>query len=45
MPGAGLRELLVGNYRIIYRITSNTIEVLTVFEGHRLLRDDELQER
>jgi addiction module RelE/StbE family toxin len=45
MPGAGLRELLVGNYRIIYRITSNTIEVLTVFEGHRLLRDDELRER
>ena len=45
MPGAGLREQLVGNYRIVYRITSNTIEVLTVFEGHRLLRDDELQER
>lgn len=45
MPSAGLRELLIGNYRIIYRVTSNTIEILTVFEGHRLLRDDEFRER
>jgi len=45
MPGAGLRELLVGNYRLVYRVTSSAIEVLTVFEGHRLLREGELPDR
>ena len=45
MPGAGLRELLVGNYRLIYRVTSSAIEVLTVFEGHRRLREGELPDR
>jgi len=28
---------VVNNYRIGYRRTSTMIEVLTVFEGHRLL--------
>jgi len=42
LPGSGLRELIVGNYRIIYRRGSKTIEVLTVFEGHRLLRPEEV---
>jgi addiction module RelE/StbE family toxin len=45
MPGAGLRELLVGDYRIICRVTSTAIEVLTMFEGHRLLREGELRDR
>ena len=42
IPDSGLRELIVNRYRIVYRRTSNTIEVLTVFEGHRLLRREEL---
>jgi len=42
LPGSGLRELAVDRHRIIYRRTSSTIEVLTVFEGHRLLRREEL---
>ena len=42
--GSGLRELVVDSYRIVYRRVPNTIEVLTVFEGHRLLRRDELPE-
>jgi plasmid stabilization system protein ParE len=42
LPESGLRELLVGNYRSVYRRTPKTVEVLTVFEGHRLLREDEL---
>ena len=42
LPESGLRELIVGNYRIVYRRTQEAIEVLTVFEGHRLLRVDEL---
>ena len=42
LPESGLRELVVDNYRIVYRRTSKVVEVLTVFEGHRLLRPDEL---
>ena len=34
----------VASSRIVYRRMRNTIEVLTVFEGHRLLRRDELPE-
>ena len=44
LPGSGLRELIVDNYRIVYRRTPKAVEVLTVFEGHRLLRLDELTE-
>ena len=42
MPASGLRELVVGNYRIVYRRGSQLVEVLTVFDGHRLLRREEL---
>jgi len=42
IPGSGLRELIVDSYRIVYRRTPHTVEVLTVFEGHRLLRRGEL---
>ena len=42
LPESGLRELIVDNYRIVYRQTPKAVEVLTVFEGHRLLRTDEL---
>ena len=37
IPGSGFRELVVNSYRIVYRRVPNAIEVLTVFEGHRLL--------
>jgi toxin ParE1/3/4 len=36
-----VREVFLGNYRIIYRIFPDLIEILTVFEGHRLLRRPE----
>jgi addiction module RelE/StbE family toxin len=42
LPHSGLRELIVDNYRLVYRRTPKAVEVLTVFEGHRLLRPDEL---
>jgi plasmid stabilization system protein ParE len=42
MPKGPLRELIEGNYRIVYRVTAETVEVLTVFERHRLLRGDEV---
>jgi len=36
-----IRELIYRGYRIVYRIKGDTLEILTVFEGHRLLRLDE----
>ncbi len=38
----GIRELIFNKYRIAYRINKNNVEILTVFEGHRLLRVDEV---
>ncbi len=32
-----IRELIYKNYRIVYSVKKNSIEVLTIFEGHRLL--------
>jgi toxin ParE1/3/4 len=37
-----IRELLYKNYRIIYKINTNTIYIITIFEGHKLLTLDEL---
>lgn len=34
-----IRELITGNYRLVYRLQGETIEVLQVFEGHRLYRE------
>ncbi len=36
-----IRELVFKKYRIIYRLKANSIEILTVFEGHRMLRSEE----
>jgi toxin ParE1/3/4 len=33
-----IREVFLGNYRIVYRIRDDGILVLTVFEGHQLLK-------
>lgn len=38
-----MRELILKKYRIVYRINGNDIDILTVFEGHRLLRLDEIK--
>lgn len=35
VPGRELRELIEGNYRIVYRINGAVAEVLTVFEAHK----------
>ena len=37
-----IRELIFKKYRIVYRLNEHDIEILTVFEGHRLLRIDEI---
>ena len=31
-----IREILIDNYRIIYKITAKYVCVLTVFEGHQI---------
>ncbi len=36
LPGSGLRELVEGHYRLVYRERAGRVEILTVFEGHRL---------
>jgi toxin ParE1/3/4 len=36
-----IRELIFKRYRIVYRIREDRIEILTVFEGHMLLRIDD----
>jgi toxin ParE1/3/4 len=38
-----IRELIYGNYRIIYRIEKNTISVLTVRHGKQVLPIDEIK--
>lgn len=38
-----IRELILKGYRIVYQIKPNCIEMLSVFEGHRLLRSTDLQ--
>jgi toxin ParE1/3/4 len=37
-----LREILQGNYRIIYRVSTNRVDILTVFHSARILRRDAL---
>jgi len=32
-----IRELFQNTYRIVYRISDKQIEILTVFEGHKLI--------
>ena len=34
-----VREVIEGNYRIVYRITTVSVDVLTVFEGHHLFQE------
>jgi addiction module RelE/StbE family toxin len=37
-----IRELIYKNYRIVYLIKKNAIDILTVFEGHQLLQKEEI---
>ncbi len=39
-----IRELIFKKYRIVYRISRNKIEILTIFEGHRLFRIEEIKQ-
>ncbi len=37
-----IRELIYKNYRIVYLIKKHSIDILTVFEGHQLLKKEEI---
>lgn len=37
-----IREVLHKNYRIVYLIKKNSIDILTVFGGHQLLKKEEI---
>ena len=37
-----IRELVFKRYRIVCRLKTNCIEILTVFEGHRQTRTNEI---
>jgi len=39
-----IRELIYGNYRIIYRVTKNKLSILTVLHGKQILPVDEIQQ-
>lgn len=39
-----IRELLTKGYRIVYRIRNDQIDILSVFEGHRLLKKNEIED-
>lgn len=39
-----IREVILGNYRIVYQLNEGTIVVLTVFERHSLI-DESLAEQ
>jgi len=37
-----IREIILGNYRIIYRIKDDIVEILTVYHSARLLETENL---
>lgn len=37
-----IMELIIKGYRLVYRIGKGRIDILTVFEGHRLIRKSEI---
>ena len=42
IDGNDIREAIVGNYRIVYIVQDRIVQILTIFEGHRLLPDLDL---
>ncbi|MBI3072487.1 MAG: type II toxin-antitoxin system RelE/ParE family toxin [Deltaproteobacteria bacterium] len=42
LPVSQLRELVDGNYRIVYRIRGARVQILTVFEAHRLFPGEDV---
>lgn len=39
-----IRELILGNYRVIYRLGTDVVEILTIYHSARLLPKDWISE-
>jgi addiction module RelE/StbE family toxin len=37
-----IRELIIEGYRLVYKIDKEKINILTVFEGHRLIKRSDI---
>lgn len=37
LKSADIREIIFGNYRIVYRLKAQTAEILTIYHGAKLL--------
>jgi toxin ParE1/3/4 len=37
-----IRELLFKNYRVVSLVKKNSVDILTIFEGHQLLKKEEI---
>ncbi len=37
-----IREIILGNYRIVYRLQKQTVEILTVYHGAKLLNSSKI---
>lgn len=42
LPDPAIRELILRNYRLVYRVRGSAVEILTVFEAHRLFPAEDL---
>jgi len=42
LPGTGLREVVEGHFRIVYRVAGDEVQVLTVFDGRLPLEREPL---
>jgi plasmid stabilization system protein ParE len=42
LPDPELREVILRNYRLVYRVQGSAVEILTVFEAHRLIPSEDL---
>jgi plasmid stabilization system protein ParE len=45
LDAENIREVIVGAYRVVFRLSSNRIEVLSVFHGHSLSAVERLATR
>ena len=43
LGNAAIREIILGNYRIVYRLRKDLVEILTVYHGARLLNPSDLE--
>ena len=43
LKNSTIREIILGNYRIVYRLKTQTVEILTIYHGAKLLRSNKFK--